>query len=68
VPEEDSSVAVTNDANVIPPQPDLTPDDLVRSARELRPLLIESQADTEERTYYSPEIHQALEAAGLYRI
>jgi 3-hydroxy-9,10-secoandrosta-1,3,5(10)-triene-9,17-dione monooxygenase len=61
-------VAVTNDANVIPPQSDLTPDDLVRSARELRPRLIELQADTEERTYYSPEIHQALEAAGLYRI
>ena len=61
-------MAVKNDANVIPPQPDLTPDDLVQRARELRPRLIELQADAEERTYYSPEIHQALETAGLYRI
>jgi 3-hydroxy-9,10-secoandrosta-1,3,5(10)-triene-9,17-dione monooxygenase len=61
-------VAVTNDVNAVPPEHDLTPDDLVQRARELRPLLIERQADTEERTYYSPEIHQALRAAGLYRI
>jgi 3-hydroxy-9,10-secoandrosta-1,3,5(10)-triene-9,17-dione monooxygenase len=61
-------VAVTNDVNAVPSESDLTPEDLVRRARELRPRLIELQADTEERTYYSPEIHQAFQAAGLYRI
>jgi 3-hydroxy-9,10-secoandrosta-1,3,5(10)-triene-9,17-dione monooxygenase len=57
-------VAVT-DVNAVTP---LTPDELVRRARETRPRLIELQADTEERTYYSPEIHEAFMAAGLYRI
>ncbi|MCO6010878.1 acyl-CoA dehydrogenase family protein [Actinoallomurus purpureus] len=61
-------MAVANDVNAAPPESDLTPDDLVRRARELRPRLVELQADTEERTYYSPETHQAFEAAGLYRI
>jgi 3-hydroxy-9,10-secoandrosta-1,3,5(10)-triene-9,17-dione monooxygenase len=54
-------VAVTSDA-------DLTPDDLVRNARELRPWLVEQQAETEKRTYYSPEMHEAFQKAGLYRI
>src|SRR5262249_33852952 len=31
-------------------------------------LLIEQQAETEARTYYSEEIHQALLDAGLYRL
>jgi 3-hydroxy-9,10-secoandrosta-1,3,5(10)-triene-9,17-dione monooxygenase len=61
-------VAVTNDVNAVPPEPTLTPEDLVRCARELRPRLIELQADTEERTYYSPEIHEAFQKAGLYDI
>jgi 3-hydroxy-9,10-secoandrosta-1,3,5(10)-triene-9,17-dione monooxygenase len=62
-------VAVTNDVYAAPPEPpDPTPDDLIRRARELRPRLIELQAETEERTYYSPETHQAFQTAGLYRI
>ncbi|GAA4634289.1 acyl-CoA dehydrogenase family protein [Actinoallomurus vinaceus] len=61
-------MAVTNDVNAAPPETDLTPDDLVRRARELRPRLVELQADTEERTYYAPETHEAFQRAGLYRI
>lgn len=61
-------MAVANDVNAAPPESDLTPDDLVRRARELRPRMVELQADTEERTYYSPELHEAFQEAGLYRI
>lgn len=61
-------MAVTNAVNAAPPEPDLTPDDLLQRARDLRPRLVELQADAEERTYYAPEIHEAFERAGFYRL
>jgi 3-hydroxy-9,10-secoandrosta-1,3,5(10)-triene-9,17-dione monooxygenase len=51
-----------------PPEPDLTPRELVARAVALRPKLIEDQAACEERTYYSEEMHQAFVAAGFYRL
>jgi len=33
--------------------------ELLACADELRPRLVELQAETEERTYYSQEIHEA---------
>jgi 3-hydroxy-9,10-secoandrosta-1,3,5(10)-triene-9,17-dione monooxygenase len=50
-----------------PPEPDLTPDDLVARAVAMRPDLIERQADAEARTYYSEEMHQKFLDAGFYR-
>ena len=50
-----------------PPEPDLTPEELVARAVALRPLLIERQADAEARTYYSEEMHQKFLDAGFYR-
>ena len=38
---------------VSPPEPGLTPDELIARAVALRPRLIEQQAECEERTYYS---------------
>ena len=49
------------------PEPDLTPDELVARAVALRPKLIAAQADTEERTYHSEELHQDFLDAGFYR-
>jgi 3-hydroxy-9,10-secoandrosta-1,3,5(10)-triene-9,17-dione monooxygenase len=43
-------------------------DHLVEVARALRPRLVAEQAQTEERTYYSEELHQALLEAGFYRM
>jgi alkylation response protein AidB-like acyl-CoA dehydrogenase len=43
-------------------------DELVEVARALRPRLVAEQAQTEERTYYSEEVHQALLEAGFYRM
>jgi 3-hydroxy-9,10-secoandrosta-1,3,5(10)-triene-9,17-dione monooxygenase len=42
--------------------------DLVAAADELRPLLLEQQAATEERTRYSEELHERFRDLGFYRI
>lgn len=55
-------------ATVPVPEPSLTPEQMVARARSLRPLLLESQADTEERGTYSPEIHEKFREAGFYRV
>lgn len=43
-------------------------DELVARVRGLRPELIRRQAETEERTFYAHDIHQALLAAGFYQM
>ncbi|GIF07036.1 acyl-CoA dehydrogenase family protein [Actinoplanes siamensis] len=50
------------------PEPDLTPEDLLARVAALVPGLVERQAETERRTYYAPEVHDAFTRAGLYRI
>jgi 3-hydroxy-9,10-secoandrosta-1,3,5(10)-triene-9,17-dione monooxygenase len=49
------------------PEPDLTPDELVARAEALRPLLLEEQAETEERGFYSERLHSEFLRAGFYR-
>jgi 3-hydroxy-9,10-secoandrosta-1,3,5(10)-triene-9,17-dione monooxygenase len=41
---------------------------LLARADELRPLLLEEQAATEERAFYSEELHEAFRDAGFYRL
>jgi 3-hydroxy-9,10-secoandrosta-1,3,5(10)-triene-9,17-dione monooxygenase len=53
---------------IAPPEPRLSPREIVARARALRPLLLEQQAETEARTYYSEEIHQELLDGGFYRM
>jgi 3-hydroxy-9,10-secoandrosta-1,3,5(10)-triene-9,17-dione monooxygenase len=50
------------------PEPNLTPRDIVARAAAMRPKLLEEQAQTEERTFYSEETHRAFTEAGFYRI
>jgi 3-hydroxy-9,10-secoandrosta-1,3,5(10)-triene-9,17-dione monooxygenase len=45
-----------------------TEDELVARADELRPWLIEEQAATEERAFYSEDVHEAFREAGFYRL
>ncbi|MEU5861849.1 acyl-CoA dehydrogenase family protein [Nonomuraea sp. NPDC047529] len=59
--------AVTH-APVAPPEPGLTPDEIVARAEAMVPALVERQAETERRTYYAPDTHEAFARAGLYRI
>lgn len=49
------------------PEPGLTPQELLARAEAMRPRLLECQAETEQRTYYSKEMHEAFRAAGFYR-
>ncbi len=51
-----------------PPQPGLTPADVVQRAADIAPTLVERQAETEERTCYAPDTHEALREAGFYRL
>ena len=46
----------------------MTGEDLVAKAAELRPVLLEEQAATEARAYYSETTHRAFEEAGFYRM
>jgi 3-hydroxy-9,10-secoandrosta-1,3,5(10)-triene-9,17-dione monooxygenase len=55
-------------ASPSPPEPELTPEELIARAVALRPLLVERQAECEERTYYSEEIHREFLKAGFYRL
>jgi 3-hydroxy-9,10-secoandrosta-1,3,5(10)-triene-9,17-dione monooxygenase len=57
-------------SNVTVPVPEesLTPEEVVARARGLRDALLEGQAATEERTFYSEEMHEEFLRAGFYRI
>jgi 3-hydroxy-9,10-secoandrosta-1,3,5(10)-triene-9,17-dione monooxygenase len=50
------------------PEPDLTPREIVARAAAMRPKLLELQAETEERTFYSEATHREFTEAGFYRI
>jgi 3-hydroxy-9,10-secoandrosta-1,3,5(10)-triene-9,17-dione monooxygenase len=50
------------------PEVGVTPQTLIDRAIALRPKLIEEQAATEERTYYSQEMHEEFQRAGFYRL
>jgi 3-hydroxy-9,10-secoandrosta-1,3,5(10)-triene-9,17-dione monooxygenase len=45
-----------------------TPNEIVAKADAFRVRLLEEQAATEERGYYSEELHEAFKQAGFYRI
>ncbi len=50
------------------PEPGLTPDELVSRAAAIRPLLRSQQDESDKRGCYSPEAHDAMKKAGLYRV
>jgi 3-hydroxy-9,10-secoandrosta-1,3,5(10)-triene-9,17-dione monooxygenase len=62
------SSAGTVGARLEPPEPGLTPDEMVARAVALRPELIADQEATERRTYYSQQMHEAFLNAGFYHL
>lgn len=46
----------------------VTPEELLERARELRPLVEQQTAETERLTHISEELHQRFEEAGFYRM
>lgn len=54
---------------VIPiPEPDLTPEEMIRRATGMREMLRDQQDDAERLGHYTEEVHRAFEEAGLYRV
>ncbi|WP_424530133.1 acyl-CoA dehydrogenase family protein [Sphaerisporangium viridialbum] len=53
---------------VFPPEPGLTPAEIIARAEAIAPTLVARQADTEERTFYAPDTHEEFLKAGFYRI
>ncbi|MER5994092.1 acyl-CoA dehydrogenase family protein [Streptomyces viridosporus] len=51
-----------------PPEPDLTPEEVIRRAEAIAAGLVTRQAETEQRTYYGADTHEEFTRAGLYRI
>src|SRR5579862_4798177 len=51
-----------------PPEPGLTPEEMIARAVAMREQLVADQAETEQRTYYSPEMHQRFLDAGFYHL
>jgi 3-hydroxy-9,10-secoandrosta-1,3,5(10)-triene-9,17-dione monooxygenase len=52
----------------LPPEPGLTPDEVVARAEAIAPTLVARQSEVEERTYYAADVHEAFSKAGFYRI
>ncbi|MBG0829091.1 acyl-CoA dehydrogenase family protein [Planomonospora sp. ID67723] len=52
----------------VPPEPGLTPEDVVARAEAMIPALVERQAETEQRTFYGQDVHEEFSRAGFYRI
>lgn len=55
-------------AHIDPPEPGLTPKEIVARAEALVPRLVERQAETERLTYYPEVTHREFLEAGFYRI
>lgn len=51
-----------------PPEPELTPAEIVARAEAMVPSLVARQAETEQRTFYAEDTHEAFVRAGFYRI
>jgi 3-hydroxy-9,10-secoandrosta-1,3,5(10)-triene-9,17-dione monooxygenase len=51
-----------------PPDPGLSSEEMIARAVALRPQLVADQEATEQRTYYSEEMHEAFLAAGFYHL
>jgi len=50
------------------PEPDLTPEEVIRRAVAMRPVLRENRVKAAEEGSYSAEIHEAFNKAGFYRL
>jgi len=62
------SSAGTVGARREPPEPGLTRDEMVARAVALRSQLVADEEATEQRTYYSQEMHEAFLNAGFYHL
>ena len=59
---------LTDNTMLQPPEPELTPAELLARVEAMRPALIERQAETETLTWYPQATHDEFLKAGAYRI
>lgn len=52
----------------LPPEPGLTEAEVIARAEAIAPSLVARQAETEQRTFYAEDTHQAFSDAGFYRL
>ncbi|SFT36205.1 3-hydroxy-9,10-secoandrosta-1,3,5(10)-triene-9,17-dione monooxygenase [Actinopolyspora lacussalsi subsp. righensis] len=52
----------------LPPEPNLTPAEVIARAEAIAPSLVERQRETEQRTFYAPDTHLEFTNAGFYKI
>jgi 3-hydroxy-9,10-secoandrosta-1,3,5(10)-triene-9,17-dione monooxygenase len=57
-----------SNASIRTPEPDLTPEELVKRARDLKPTLKSQQDESDVRGTYSQELHETFRKAGFYRV
>jgi 3-hydroxy-9,10-secoandrosta-1,3,5(10)-triene-9,17-dione monooxygenase len=53
---------------ISPPEPDLTPAEIIDRAKALRPLVRAEAPEAEKRGYYSDRLHEEFVKAGFYRM
>lgn len=63
-----SLAIVPDDGSPVPPEPGLTPAEVIARAEAIAPTLVARQAETEKRTFYAQDIHEEFTKAGFYRI
>ncbi|MCC3268084.1 hypothetical protein MUG94_13265 [Arthrobacter gengyunqii] len=61
-------ISGSSTSTIAPPEPNLTSEELLRRADDLRPLLREQQAQTEARGNISAETNAVLVNSGFYRV
>ncbi|QUT07216.1 acyl-CoA dehydrogenase family protein [Sphingobium phenoxybenzoativorans] len=63
------SLTMTKTPNLMASAPEshLTPADMISRAKDISAMLVERQAETEERGYYAEDTHRLFQDAGFYR-
>lgn len=51
-----------------PPEPGLTPEEVLARAERIAATLVDRQAETEERSFYALDTHHEFQRSGLYRM
>jgi 3-hydroxy-9,10-secoandrosta-1,3,5(10)-triene-9,17-dione monooxygenase len=64
------SVVPSDPQNVVPlpPEPHLTPAEVIARAKAISPTLVDRQPETEQRTFYAQDTHDEFLKAGFFRL
>jgi 3-hydroxy-9,10-secoandrosta-1,3,5(10)-triene-9,17-dione monooxygenase len=63
-----AAMSVPAEGHPVPPEPGLTPEEVVARAERIAETLVDRQEETEQRGFYALDTHDEFLRAGLYRI